>query len=55
MSFSIVGHCPKCGAPIYVESPWMGILPPPNVYSCNCFNNNFSIEYGPRNTTADGQ
>ena len=37
MSFIIVGNCPKCGAPIYAEQFWMGILPPPSIHSCNCF------------------
>ena len=36
MSFAVVGHCPKCGAPIYSTSPWWGITPPPNSYSCAC-------------------
>jgi hypothetical protein len=30
------GACPKCGAPIYVESPYCGSLPPPAMYTCNC-------------------
>lgn len=30
------GSCPHCGAPIYLESPWWGITPPPPVYSCAC-------------------
>ena len=34
--YTIVGQCPKCGAPIYVESPWWGVTPPPNKYSCSC-------------------
>ena len=33
---TIVGHCPKCGAPIYTETVWHGITPPPNYYSCAC-------------------
>lgn len=33
----IVSNCPKCGAPIYVKSPWWSILPAPNEFSCNCF------------------
>lgn len=36
MSYAVVGHCPKCGAPIYVPSVWISITPPPNTYSCNC-------------------
>ena len=36
MGYATVGHCPKCGAPVYAESPWWGILPPPSKPSCNC-------------------
>ena len=36
MSYTQVGACPQCGAPIYQPSVWMGILPPPNTYSCGC-------------------
>ena len=28
--------CPKCGAPIYAESLWWSILPPPPIYTCGC-------------------
>jgi len=31
---TIVGQCPKCGAPIYVPTSWWGIFPPPPIYSC---------------------
>jgi hypothetical protein len=34
--FGVVGHCPKCGAPIYAEGVWMGTTPPPSRYSCMC-------------------
>lgn len=34
--FSISGHCPHCGAPIYTPMIWQGIIPPPPTYSCNC-------------------
>jgi hypothetical protein len=37
---SMVGHCPRCGAPIYVPTVWHGITPPPNTYSCYCFQQN---------------
>jgi hypothetical protein len=47
MGFSVVGHCPKCGAPVYAESPWFGVVPPPSQSSCLC---NFSAQ--PRVTTA---
>jgi len=36
MSYTIVGHCPECGAPVYAESPWWGTLPPPSMPSCGC-------------------
>lgn len=36
MSYTTVGHCPHCGAPIYAESPYFSILPPPNIYTCSC-------------------
>lgn len=31
-----VGSCPKCGAPIYSPTVWMGITPPPVTYTCMC-------------------
>lgn len=34
--FTVVGNCPKCGAPIYSPSVWMGVTPPPVTYTCNC-------------------
>ena len=34
---TIIGHCPQCGAPIYVPSVWHGITAPANEYSCGCF------------------
>ena len=36
MSYAVVGHCPKCGSPVYAESPWWGVTPPPSTPSCNC-------------------
>jgi len=39
MGYDIIGNCPRCGAPIYAQSPWWGITPPPSMYSCNCFSN----------------
>lgn len=36
MAWIQVGTCPQCGAPIYEESPWHGVLPPPPRYTCNC-------------------
>lgn len=37
------GHCPKCGALIYAESPWWGTIPPPPRYTCGCNANNDRI------------
>jgi len=37
MSFTQVGTCPRCGAPIYVPMMWHAIVPPPNQYTCACF------------------
>lgn len=34
---TIVGHCPKCGSPIYAPSSWLAVIPPPSYPSCNCF------------------
>ena len=34
--FTQVGTCPNCGAPVWAESPWWGITPPPVSYSCAC-------------------
>jgi hypothetical protein len=36
MSYTIVGNCPKCGAPIYSPSFHHSILPPPVTYTCGC-------------------
>ena len=35
--FTVVGYCPRCGAPIYSPSSWAGTLPSPSYHSCNCF------------------
>lgn len=35
MAGEIVGHCPKCGAPIYAGIP-SGTEIPPNNFSCGC-------------------
>ena len=35
--YAIVGYCPKCGAPMYVPTVWMGVIPPPVTRSCGCF------------------
>jgi hypothetical protein len=36
-TYTTVGNCPKCGAPIYAPTIWHGILPPPNQYTCSCY------------------
>ena len=36
MSYTQVGACPKCGAPIYSPSVWGGICHPPVQHSCAC-------------------
>jgi len=34
---TVVGNCPKCGAPIYsFEGVWMSVTPPPPSYTCCC-------------------
>ena len=38
MGYAIVGHCPKCGAPVYAPDIWASTLPPPSTPSCNCNN-----------------
>ena len=35
--YTIVGYCPKCGAPIYTETVWHGTCPHPSIYSCMCY------------------
>jgi len=37
MSWTQVGTCPKCGAPMYVPMVWHGVLPPTPRRSCGCF------------------
>lgn len=34
----IAGHCAKCGAPYYVESPFWSVIPPTPEPLCNCWN-----------------
>jgi hypothetical protein len=36
MGYVIVGHCPKCGAPIYAQQVSMSISPPKSIPSCRC-------------------
>jgi len=35
--YTIVGYCPRCGAPIYSPLVWYGVTPPPVIRSCTCF------------------
>ena len=37
MGYTIISNCPRCGAPIYVESPYWSIMPPAPIRSCACF------------------
>ena len=37
MSFTAVGSCPRCGAPIYAPTAGWSVLPPPSQPSCACF------------------
>ncbi len=36
MSYTQIGACPVCGAPIYVPTVWQSITPPLPVYTCTC-------------------
>ena len=36
MSYVAVGHCPKCGAPLYIPDTTMSISPPKPMPSCRC-------------------
>lgn len=38
MSHTIAGNCGKCGAPYYVPSVWMAVIPPPPTPTCACWN-----------------
>lgn len=50
MGYNIVGKCPHCGAPVYAESSWWGIIPPPSHPSCGC---NFGQYYAKENTNTN--
>jgi hypothetical protein len=52
MSLTIVGHCPKCGAPLYSPSMWMGVTSPPVSYSCACNGPNAPRVYTTNTTEA---
>ena len=34
---TIIGHCPRCGSPIWSPTIWHGVIPPPAQHSCDCF------------------
>ncbi len=36
MSYTQVGVCPVCGAPIYAPTVWSGTTPPLPIYTCVC-------------------
>ena len=42
MGYTTSSNCPRCGAPIYVESPYWSTLPPAPIRSCACFPQPFS-------------
>ena len=46
------GSCPHCGAPIYAESPWFGVTPPPPIYTCAC-TAHLRMTYTTTDTTTD--
>jgi len=52
MSQTQTGSCPKCGAPIYSESPWWGTTPPPPIYTCDCHYQESRIKYVTTTDTA---
>ena len=35
--YTVVGNCPRCGAPIYAPTVWSSVTPPPSTPSCSCF------------------
>lgn len=34
--YLVVGHCPKCGAPVYAPTTYGSVCPPPSQPSCSC-------------------
>ena len=34
--YTVIGQCPKCGAPIYTYTNWSAVTPPPSIPSCSC-------------------
>ena len=53
MSYTTVGHCPRCGAPIYSPMIWHGITPPPAQYSCACFQSEGPLYGTSTNTSSE--
>lgn len=47
--YSVVGHCPKCGAPVYAPTTWGSVVPPASQPSCAC-----SLGYAPNPTVERG-
>lgn len=51
MSYAIVGHCPRCGGPIYAAAKLVVEgKPPGNIYSCGCISR--GVPYVADKTTA---
>ena len=46
-NYTPIGACPHCGAPLYAQSTWGGILPPPVMYSCTCRLGNYELIVSP--------
>jgi hypothetical protein len=44
--YTVVGHCAKCGSPIYAPTMWMGVTPPPSTPSCACFAGDTMLSVG---------
>ena len=50
--YTQTGNCPKCGAGVFIPSPWTGIMPPPPTFTCGCVKG--SVYTGDASETADG-
>lgn len=37
MGQTVVGSCPRCGAPIYSPTFYWSVTPPPITKTCSCF------------------
>lgn len=42
-TYTVAGSCGRCGAPYYVPSVWMGVLPPPPMPSCACWSSHGTV------------